>query len=198
MWSGNSSFSYSTAPNSEIPPTGNPQGTNPSNSRNHETPSNADTHNKDGKQQHIQGRAPIAIGHISQRIVVSPSAHAPKAAPGETGGEMMSGRTAQGSKRPPPPPLDTMRAYRACLNCRGRKSKCDLDINQGRPVRLVSIPSPTLSYAITLVGSLTRPLVLFSNCAYHISQEFPALPAYDVILYLSSLHRRYYSALLTI
>ena len=36
--------------------------------------------------------------------------------------------------RPPPPPLDTMRAYRACLNCRNRKSKCDLDINGGRPV----------------------------------------------------------------
>ncbi|TVY45542.1 hypothetical protein LSUB1_G001354 [Lachnellula subtilissima] len=35
--------------------------------------------------------------------------------------------------RPPPPPLDTMRAYRACLNCRNRKSKCDLDVNQGRP-----------------------------------------------------------------
>lgn len=28
---------------------------------------------------------------------------------------------------------DTMRAYRACLNCRNRKSKCDLDLNQGRP-----------------------------------------------------------------
>ncbi|PMD30115.1 hypothetical protein L207DRAFT_520500 [Hyaloscypha variabilis F] len=35
--------------------------------------------------------------------------------------------------RPPPPPVDTMRAYRACLNCRNRKSKCDLDFNQGRP-----------------------------------------------------------------
>ncbi|PQE07443.1 hypothetical protein CJF30_00007160 [Rutstroemia sp. NJR-2017a BBW] len=35
--------------------------------------------------------------------------------------------------RPPPPPLDSMRAYRACLNCRNRKSKCDLDINAGRP-----------------------------------------------------------------
>ena len=44
--------------------------------------------------------------------------------------QMTSGRPA----RPPPPPLDTMRAYRACLNCRNRKSKCDLDINQGRPV----------------------------------------------------------------
>ncbi|TQS37170.1 hypothetical protein Golomagni_02364 [Golovinomyces magnicellulatus] len=28
---------------------------------------------------------------------------------------------------------DAMRAYRACLNCRNRKSKCDLDLNQGRP-----------------------------------------------------------------
>ncbi|RDL37968.1 uncharacterized protein BP5553_05401 [Venustampulla echinocandica] len=37
------------------------------------------------------------------------------------------------SSRPLPPPLDTMRAYRACLNCRNRKSKCDLDANQGRP-----------------------------------------------------------------
>lgn len=32
------------------------------------------------------------------------------------------------------PPLDTMRAYRACLNCRSRKSKCDLDINGGKIV----------------------------------------------------------------
>ncbi|RKF73210.1 putative zn2 cys6 dna-binding protein [Golovinomyces cichoracearum] len=31
-------------------------------------------------------------------------------------------------------PSDTMRAYRACLNCRNRKSKCDLDLNQGRPL----------------------------------------------------------------
>jgi hypothetical protein len=31
--------------------------------------------------------------------------------------------------------VDPMRAYRACLNCRGRKSRCDLDINNGRPVR---------------------------------------------------------------
>lgn len=40
--------------------------------------------------------------------------------------------------RPPPPPLDTMRAYRACLNCRNRKSKCDLDSNHGRPVSDIS------------------------------------------------------------
>ena len=36
-------------------------------------------------------------------------------------------------QRPQPPPLDQMRAYRACLNCRNRKSKCDLDVNGGRP-----------------------------------------------------------------
>ncbi|RKF61706.1 putative zn2 cys6 dna-binding protein [Erysiphe neolycopersici] len=35
--------------------------------------------------------------------------------------------------KPIPAPLDTMRAYRACLNCRNRKSKCDLGINQGKP-----------------------------------------------------------------
>ncbi|KAI6248148.1 hypothetical protein HI914_03754 [Erysiphe necator] len=35
--------------------------------------------------------------------------------------------------KPTSAPLDTMRAYRACLNCRSRKSKCDLDINQGKP-----------------------------------------------------------------
>lgn len=46
---------------------------------------------------------------------------------------------AQQPPRPPPPPLDTMRAYRACLNCRNRKSKCDLDINQGRPVSSVQL-----------------------------------------------------------
>ncbi|KAG9245482.1 hypothetical protein BJ878DRAFT_501274 [Calycina marina] len=39
----------------------------------------------------------------------------------------------EGPVRRPPLPLDTMRAYRACLNCRNRKSKCDLDINGGRP-----------------------------------------------------------------
>ncbi|KAH8821271.1 hypothetical protein F5884DRAFT_82009 [Xylogone sp. PMI_703] len=32
-----------------------------------------------------------------------------------------------------PLPLDAMRAYRACLNCRNRKCKCDLAINGGRP-----------------------------------------------------------------
>lgn len=31
-------------------------------------------------------------------------------------------------------PFDAMRAYRACLHCRNRKSKCDLDPNGGKPV----------------------------------------------------------------
>lgn len=59
---------------------------------------------------------------------------------------------AGGNKRPPPPPLDTMRAYRACLNCRGRKSKCDLDINQGRPVGLI-FPPLLISLLVLLVSS---------------------------------------------
>jgi len=29
---------------------------------------------------------------------------------------------------------DPMRAYRACLHCRARKTKCTLDVNGGRPV----------------------------------------------------------------
>jgi hypothetical protein len=45
-----------------------------------------------------------------------------------------TGSAQQSQGRPLPPPLDTMRAYRACLNCRNRKSKCDLDLNGGRPV----------------------------------------------------------------
>lgn len=30
--------------------------------------------------------------------------------------------------------LDAMRAYRACLHCRSRKTKCNLDVNGGKPV----------------------------------------------------------------
>lgn len=37
------------------------------------------------------------------------------------------------------PLADPMRAYRACLNCRRRKSKCDLDANNGRPVSVYSV-----------------------------------------------------------
>ena len=33
-------------------------------------------------------------------------------------------------------PEDPMRAYRACLHCRGRKTKCNLEANGGRPVGL--------------------------------------------------------------
>ena len=53
---------------------------------------------------------------------------------GSGGEERAGGGSVGGSGRKPPVPLDQMRAYRACLNCRNRKSKCDLDINQGRPV----------------------------------------------------------------
>ena len=34
-------------------------------------------------------------------------------------------------------PLDSMKVYRACVNCRGRKNRCDLDPNSGRLVSLV-------------------------------------------------------------
>ena len=43
------------------------------------------------------------------------------------------------------PPLDTMRAYRACLNCRNRKSKCDLDLNGGKPVSAIIVASVLIS-----------------------------------------------------
>lgn len=49
---------------------------------------------------------------------------------------MRSQQTPQNASSRPPPALDTMRAYRACLNCRNRKSKCDLDLNQGKPVSI--------------------------------------------------------------
>lgn len=52
---------------------------------------------------------------------------------GERGGAMNGNRVVKSGKKELVP-LDQMRAYRACLNCRNRKSKCDLDINQGRPV----------------------------------------------------------------
>jgi hypothetical protein len=63
-------------------------------------------------------------------------------------------------RRPPAPPLDTMRAYRACLNCRNRKSKCDLDINGGRPVssalclRLLFGSFESFDIASVLVGMI--------------------------------------------
>ena len=57
-------------------------------------------------------------------------------------------------RRPPPPPLDTMRAYRACLNCRNRKSKCDLDINGGRPVSVAAC----LPVFFLRIGALILPM----------------------------------------
>jgi hypothetical protein len=35
--------------------------------------------------------------------------------------------------------LDAMRAYRACLHCRSRKTKCNLDVNGGKPVSVTGI-----------------------------------------------------------
>lgn len=59
--------------------------------------------------------------------------------------------------RPGPAPLDSMRAYRACLNCRNRKSKCDLDLNAGRPVGLiVSVYSACGTVARQATARITR------------------------------------------
>ncbi|KAL2073889.1 hypothetical protein VTL71DRAFT_11215 [Oculimacula yallundae] len=46
---------------------------------------------------------------------------------------LMNGPSSQVQGGPSQPPVDAMRAYRACLHCRNRKSKCDLDPNGGRP-----------------------------------------------------------------
>lgn len=63
--------------------------------------------------------------------------------PHPTGAEEMSSHRAPGpgptagmapSGSALPPFNDPMRAYRACLHCRSRKTKCNLDANGGRPV----------------------------------------------------------------
>jgi hypothetical protein len=67
--------------------------------------------------------------------------------------------------RPPPPPLDSMRAYRACLNCRNRKSKCDLDINAGRPVSC-GLP-PISTYLTSPLGRvITKPMSSLAAMAH--------------------------------
>jgi len=102
--------------------------------------SNADIHHhQDGEPHHLQKLSPIAVGHASQSTAVTPSIHGAEKVQGTMAEDSMAGGAAATSAKRPPPPLDTMRAYRACLNCRGRKSKCDLDINQGRPVCLVHL-----------------------------------------------------------
>lgn len=97
-------------------------------------------YNRD-RQNELQ-LSPIGVGvgpstHESNTAAHAQTSHPivpPTNAAMATNGMSGVGGPPTSNKRPPPPPLDTMRAYRACLNCRGRKSKCDLDINQGRPV----------------------------------------------------------------
>jgi hypothetical protein len=45
---------------------------------------------------------------------------------------------------------DPMRAYRACIHCRNRKTKCTLDINGGRPVSLACLLA---SYCVVALPS---------------------------------------------
>ena len=49
------------------------------------------------------------------------------------GGNAGSAGAAAGAAKPTSDP-DVMRAYRACLHCRSRKTKCNLDANNGKPV----------------------------------------------------------------
>ncbi|KAG9237315.1 hypothetical protein BJ875DRAFT_165068 [Amylocarpus encephaloides] len=72
---------------------------------------------------------PLATGPVSLVAATSATTVMNLAMTSNPGEPVVGQRPA----RPPPPPLDSMRAYRACLNCRNRKSKCDLDINGGRP-----------------------------------------------------------------
>lgn len=72
----------------------------------------------------------------------------------------------QPPSRPAPLPLDQMRAYRACLNCRNRKSKCDLDINGGRPV------SDFRGYWVQVSSLAPFHVFLASSCS---RWEFPGL-----------------------
>lgn len=84
---------------------------------------------------------PLGTGTLSNVPLMPPMMHpSTPQAPSSNADPMRSQQPPQNTpSRPPPPPLDTMRAYRACLNCRNRKSKCDLDINQGRPVSSISV-----------------------------------------------------------
>jgi hypothetical protein len=71
----------------------------------------------------------------------------------------------------PHPASDPMRAYRACLNCRNRKSKCDLDVNGGRPV------STCVSRKSRLPPVIWRDHVISgARCEPHMSPSFPARP----------------------
>ncbi|CAG8979931.1 hypothetical protein HYALB_00013515 [Hymenoscyphus albidus] len=53
--------------------------------------------------------------------------------PPNAGGSPRMSESSPADRRSGLPPLESMRAYRACLNCRSRKSKCYLEANGGRP-----------------------------------------------------------------
>ncbi|RDW91616.1 hypothetical protein BP5796_02781 [Coleophoma crateriformis] len=71
-----------------------------------------------------------ASGQTQTQLQAQSNNAAPAPAPAPAPAAATAGAV---STRPSAPPLDQMRAYRACLNCRNRKSKCDLDFNNGRP-----------------------------------------------------------------
>lgn len=48
--------------------------------------------------------------------------------------EMDGGNAGSAGAAKPTSDPDVMRAYRACLHCRSRKTKCNLDANNGKPV----------------------------------------------------------------
>lgn len=52
---------------------------------------------------------------------------------GGNAGSAGAAGAAAGAAKPTSDP-DVMRAYRACLHCRSRKTKCNLDANNGKPV----------------------------------------------------------------
>ncbi|CZT09159.1 uncharacterized protein RCO7_04039 [Rhynchosporium graminicola] len=61
----------------------------------------------------------------------NPNSVAPYKTPLEENGPVSHGARSQSAQNRDP--ADPMRAYRACLHCRNRKSKCDLEPNNGRP-----------------------------------------------------------------
>jgi hypothetical protein len=50
---------------------------------------------------------------------------------------------------------DPMRAYRACIHCRNRKTKCTLDLNGGRPVSLACLLASSRVVVLPLALSIS-------------------------------------------
>lgn len=68
------------------------------------------------------------------KLFSSPGINAMDSREGQDADQPQNAGPQPGSRPVPLPLADTMRAYRACLNCRNRKSRCDLDPNGGKPV----------------------------------------------------------------